>query len=157
MRERGDRAQWGVRVRVRRSVRGLVLLWVLGGWASAPTVGQVVWSDRVQECVRVTVRNDHFLDMNVRPFINEIAVGEKLYVQGLSTATFILKASTYLNAQLQFAIDPVGSEDVYLVPNLSTLHIPDTWALVRITIASRLWLSTVSLVDLEDPESACPL
>ena len=104
----------------------------------------------------MSVRNDYFLDVNIRPYINRIAVGQKLYVQGLSTATFTLKPSTYLNTQLQFAIDPVGSDDVYFVPDLSTLNLPDTSALVRIIVATRLWLSTVYLTDIEGPESACP-
>ena len=156
MHRRGNRARWDVRGQARRFVRGLALAWVLIGWISAPTEGQVVRSDRVQECIRVFVRNDYFLDVNIRPYINRIAVGQKLYVQGLSTATFTLKPSTYLNTRLQFAIDPVGSDDVYFVPDLSTLHLPDTSALVRIIVATRLWLSTVSLTDIEGPESACP-
>lgn len=134
---------------------GFAFVGVFAGWPSL-SVGQEIPAVQAQECVQVAVRNDHFLDMNIRPHINGIAVGEKLYVQGLSQATFTLKASTYLNAQFRFAIDPVGSSDVYFVPDLATLHVPDTSVEVRITVASRLWLSTVSLTDIDDGDSACP-
>ncbi len=103
------------------------------------------------------VRNDQFLDVNIRPYINGIAVGEKLYVQGLTKGRYTLRAGIYLNTQLQFAIDPVGSAEVYFVPSYSALHIATTSTLVEIRVASRIWLSTISLVNLEDSGPSCRL
>lgn len=137
---------------VRRSSGMLVFLALF----VAPSDARSQLAPTTEHCIRVEVRNDQFLDVNIRPYVNGIAVGEKLYVQGLRSGSFSLRAATYLNAQLQFAIDPVGSSEVHFVPGHSGLHIASTSTLVEIRVASRIWLSTLSLVDLEDPPSGCP-
>ncbi|MCY3547483.1 MAG: hypothetical protein OXH49_11450 [Gemmatimonadetes bacterium] len=137
---------------VRRSSGMLVFLALF----VAPSDARSQLAPTTEPCIRVEVRNDQFLDVNIRPYVNGIAVGEKLYVQGLRSGSFSLRAATYLNAQLQFAIDPVGSSEVHFVPGHSGLHIASTSTLVEIRVASRIWLSTLSLVDLEDPPSGCP-
>ena len=137
---------------VRRSSGMLVFLALF----VAPPDARSQLAPTTEHCIRVEVRNDQFLDVNIRPYVNGIAVGEKIYVQGLRSGSFSLRAATYLNAQLQFAIDPVGSSEVHFVPGHSGLHIASTSTLVEIRVASRIWLSTLSLVDLEDPPSGCP-
>lgn len=152
MDQRVNHPRPAARAPLRRSSGALLFLAL---FVAPPGARSQLAPTTAEQCIQVEVRNDHFLDVNIRPYVNGIAVGEKLYVQGLRRGSFSLRASTYLNAQLQFAIDPVGSSEVHFVPGHGGLHIASTSTLVEIRVASRIWLSRLSLVDFEDRPAGC--